>query len=201
VQQGLHGLPTCINNVETLATVPVIIARGGRWFSRIGIQGNTGTKIFSLVGSVKNVGLIEVPLGTRMKDIVEQIGGGVPEGRTLKAVQTGGPSGGCIPARRMDIPLSYESLVYVIVRDTGIGIAPEDLPHVFERFYRGKQRLPGEVGGSGLGLALVKVVVESHGGEVYLDSTPGQGTTVTVVLPAGMRAATSHPMEMQRSSG
>lgn len=110
VEQGLHGLPTCINNVETLATVPVIIARGGRWFSRIGTRGNSGTKIFSLVGSVKNVGLIEVPLGTRMKDIVEQIGGGVPEGRALKAVQTGGPSGGCIPVRHMDVALSYESL-------------------------------------------------------------------------------------------
>ena len=110
VEQGLHGMPTCINNVETLATIPIIIARGGRWFSQIGIHGNTGTKIFSLVGSVKNVGLIEVPLGTKMQDIVEKVGGGVPEGRTLKAVQTGGPSGGCIPAHHINVPLTYESL-------------------------------------------------------------------------------------------
>ncbi len=105
------------------------------------------------------------------------------------------------PGGRVDIEaLSYEGLVYVIVRDTGVGIAPEDLPHVFERFYRGKQRLPGEIGGSGLGLALVKVVVERHGGEVYLDSIPGQGTTVTVILPAGMRTVTPQLTELQRSS-
>lgn len=105
------------------------------------------------------------------------------------------------PGGRVDIEaLSYEEYVYVIIRDTGIGISPEDLPHVFERFYRGKQRLPAGIGGSGLGLSLVKVVVESHGGEVYLDSTPGQGTTVTVVLPAGGRTAMTQSAELQRSS-
>lgn len=104
------------------------------------------------------------------------------------------------PGGRVDIEaLAYEGTLYVIVRDTGIGIAPEDLPHVFERFYRGKQRMPGEVGGSGLGLALVKVVVESHGGEVYLESEPGQGTSVTVVLPACVRPSAVPAADLQRS--
>jgi len=110
VEQGLHGKPTCINNVETLATIPVIIARGGRWFARIGTSGNTGTKIFSLVGSVKNVGLIEVPLGISLRDIVQEIGGGAGDNHRIKAIQTGGPSGGCIPARRMHLPVTYERL-------------------------------------------------------------------------------------------
>lgn len=110
VEQGLQGRPTCINNVETLATIPVIIARGGSWFSRIGTKGSTGTKIFSLVGAVQRVGLVEVPMGISLKDIVYEIGGGVGEGHKLKAVQTGGPSGGCIPARRINISVDYESL-------------------------------------------------------------------------------------------
>ncbi|MCX8043397.1 MAG: 4Fe-4S binding protein [Desulfobacterota bacterium] len=110
VEHGLHGMPTCINNVETLATVPVIIARGGKWFSRIGTRGNSGTKVFSLVGAVKHVGLIEVPLGVSLKNIVQNIGGGAADGTRVKAVQTGGPSGGCIPVRRMDVPVTYEDL-------------------------------------------------------------------------------------------
>ncbi len=93
------GLPTCINNVETLASIPVIISRGGAWYSRIGTGKSRGTKVFSLVGAVNRVGLIEVPMGTPLKEIIDDIGGGIAGGRKLKAVQTGGPSGGCIPAR------------------------------------------------------------------------------------------------------
>ncbi len=109
-QQGLWGMPTCINNVETLANIPVIISRGGPWFSRLGTGKSRGTKIFSLVGAVENVGLIEVPMGTRLRDIIYGLGGGVGRGRKFKAVQTGGPSGGCIPARLLDLPVDYESL-------------------------------------------------------------------------------------------
>jgi len=110
ISKGIFGHPTCINNVETLANVPLIIRNGGEEFSRIGIGGNTGTKIFSLVGKIRNTGLVEVPLGTPLKEVVYEIGGG-PVGKTrIKAVQTGGPSGGCIPASLFDLPISYDSL-------------------------------------------------------------------------------------------
>jgi NADH:ubiquinone oxidoreductase subunit F (NADH-binding)/NAD-dependent dihydropyrimidine dehydrogenase PreA subunit len=109
-EKGFMGLPTCINNVETLATIPVIIARGGAWYSRIGRGKSRGTKVFSLVGAVNRVGLIEVPMGTSLKEIIEDIGGGIAGGRKLKAVQTGGPSGGCIPARLCNLGADYESL-------------------------------------------------------------------------------------------
>jgi len=110
VQKGIEGKPTAINNVETWANIPIIIARGGAAFARIGTPGSTGTKIFSLVGKVKNTGLVEVPMGVTIGEIVNEIGGG-PSGRTeIKAVQTGGPSGGCIPASLFDLPVDYESL-------------------------------------------------------------------------------------------
>jgi len=109
-EQGLWGKPTCINNVETWATVPVIVQRGGAWLSAIGTGKSKGTKVFSLVGNVTNTALIEVPMGTTLADVVNEIGGGVPAGRVCKAVQTGGPSGGCIPAAMLDLPVDYESL-------------------------------------------------------------------------------------------
>jgi NADH:ubiquinone oxidoreductase subunit F (NADH-binding) len=110
VEKGLWGFPTCINNVETLANVPVILSRGGAWFSGIGTGKSRGTKIFSLVGAVERVGLIEVPMGTPLKDIIYDIGGGVSGSGKLKAVQTGGPSGGCIPKELTDLSVDYESL-------------------------------------------------------------------------------------------
>ncbi len=110
IERGLWGSPTCINNVETLANIHVIIDRGGEQYARIGVPGNTGTKIFSLVGKIKNTGLVEVPLGIKLSEVVYDIGGG-PAGRArIKAVQTGGPSGGCIPAGRFDLSIDYESL-------------------------------------------------------------------------------------------
>ena len=113
IAKGILGAPTCINNVETLANVPFIIRHGADAFAAIGIEGNTGTKIFSLVGKIRNTGLVEVPLGTPIKEVVYEIGGG-PIGKTrVKAVQTGGPSGGCIPASLFDLPISYDSLTKV----------------------------------------------------------------------------------------
>jgi NADH:ubiquinone oxidoreductase subunit F (NADH-binding)/(2Fe-2S) ferredoxin/Pyruvate/2-oxoacid:ferredoxin oxidoreductase delta subunit len=109
-QTGLWGKPTNINNVETWANVPVIINRGARWFASIGTENSKGTKIFSLVGKVMNTGLVEVPMGIPLRTIVYDIGGGVPDGIELKAVQTGGPSGGCIPKSMIDIPVDYERL-------------------------------------------------------------------------------------------
>lgn len=110
VSQGIWGYPTCINNVETLANVPVIISKGAKEYKKIGIPGSRGTKIFSLVGKIKNTGLVEVPFGTTIRDIVYKIGGGPYGDAHLKAIQTGGPSGGCIPEKMFDLPIDYDSL-------------------------------------------------------------------------------------------
>jgi NADH-quinone oxidoreductase subunit F len=111
VQKGLWGRPTCINNVETLANIPVIINHGAKEFSKVGVPRNTGTKIFSLVGKIKNTGLVEVPMGITIRTIVSDIGGGPVGKARIKAVQTGGPSGGCIPASMFDLPIDYDSLL------------------------------------------------------------------------------------------
>jgi len=112
-EQGLWGKPTNINNVETWANVPMIILRGAKWFSSIGTKTSKGTKIFSLVGKINNTGLVEVPMGISMREIIYDIGGGIPQGKEFKAVQTGGPSGGCIPRNLIDLPIDYESLTKV----------------------------------------------------------------------------------------
>jgi NADH:ubiquinone oxidoreductase subunit F (NADH-binding)/(2Fe-2S) ferredoxin/Pyruvate/2-oxoacid:ferredoxin oxidoreductase delta subunit len=109
-QSGYNGKPTNINNVETWANVPHIINYGADWFSGIGTETSKGTKVFSLVGKVKNTGLVEVPMGITLREIVFDIGGGIPDGKKFKAVQTGGPSGGCIPESLIDIQVDYESL-------------------------------------------------------------------------------------------
>ena len=108
--KGLWGKPTLLNNVETYANIPVIILKGPEWFASIGTEKSKGTKVFALVGKVNNTGLIEVPMGTTVREIVEDIGGGIPGGKKFKAVQTGGPSGGCIPASLMDTPIDFDSL-------------------------------------------------------------------------------------------
>jgi bidirectional [NiFe] hydrogenase diaphorase subunit len=107
---GLLGQPTLINNVETFANIPPIIRNGGAWYAGIGTEKSKGTKVFALAGRVQNTGLVEVPMGIRLRDIVFDIGGGIPEGRNFKAVQTGGPSGGCLPSECLDMPVDYESL-------------------------------------------------------------------------------------------
>jgi bidirectional [NiFe] hydrogenase diaphorase subunit len=112
-ESGLWGAPTLINNVETLANVTTIIREGADWFASIGTERSKGTKVFALAGKIRFSGLVEVPMGTTLRAIVEEIGGGAPEGETIKAVQTGGPSGGCIPAEALDTPVDYESLLQV----------------------------------------------------------------------------------------
>ena len=109
-QSGLWGKPTLINNVETYANIAQIILKGPEWFSAIGTQNSKGTKVFALGGNVNNIGLVEVPMGTTLREIVYDIGGGIPNGREFKAAQTGGPSGGCIPKEHLDTPIDYESL-------------------------------------------------------------------------------------------
>jgi bidirectional [NiFe] hydrogenase diaphorase subunit len=109
-ESGLWGYPTLINNVETFANISPIIRKGADWFASIGTEKSKGTKVFALAGKIRNTGLIEVPMGTPLRAIVEKMGGGIPDGGTAKAVQTGGPSGGCIPASAFDTPVDYESL-------------------------------------------------------------------------------------------
>jgi NADH:ubiquinone oxidoreductase subunit F (NADH-binding) len=109
IEKGIGGKPTSINNVETWANVPLILRKGARKFAAVGTNNNSGTKIFSLVGKIENTGLVEVPMGTPIREIVDDIGGGWKDG-AIKAVQTGGPSGGCIPAARFDLPVDYDSL-------------------------------------------------------------------------------------------
>jgi NADH-quinone oxidoreductase subunit F len=127
-ESGLNGKPTVINNVETWCNVPVVIAKGAKWFSSIGNQYGHGTKVFSLVGKVENVGLVEVPMGIPLKEIIYGIGGGGIRGKTIKAVQTGGPSGGCIPASLFQSPVDYENLKQIgsIMGSGGMVVMDED---------------------------------------------------------------------------
>ncbi len=127
-QSGVWGKPTNINNVETWATVPTIILRGAEWFSSIGTDKSKGTKVFSLVGKINNTGLVEVPMGITLREIIYDIGGGIPSGKKFKAVQTGGPSGGCIPADLINLPVDYEQLTKAgsIMGSGGMIVMDED---------------------------------------------------------------------------
>ena len=113
VEKGLWDQPTILNNVETWTNIPPIILKGAEWFKTIGTEENSGTKVFSLVGKVKNTGLVEIPMGTSLSELVFQIGGGIIKDRPFKAVQTGGPSGGCIPKEHMDVPLDFDALTSI----------------------------------------------------------------------------------------
>jgi bidirectional [NiFe] hydrogenase diaphorase subunit len=112
-ERGLWGQPTLINNVETFANIPTIIEKGGRWFASIGTPASPGTKVFALAGRIVRTGLVEVPIGTSLRTILNDLGGGVPTGYEFKAAQTGGPAGGCIPAEHLDLPMDYDSLTSI----------------------------------------------------------------------------------------
>lgn len=145
IEHGLWDRPSNLNNVETWANVPVVISRGREWFSKIGYKKSTGTKVFSLVGNVKNIGLIEIPMGTTLKEIIYDIGGGIPKGKKFKAVQTGGPSGGCIPKELIDLPVDFNELTKVgsMMGSGGMIIMDEticmvDVARYFEEFLEGE---------------------------------------------------------------
>lgn len=127
-QEGLYGMPTLINNVETLSNIPQIVLNGAKWFNSIGTETSKGTKIFALAGAVNNVGLVEVPMGMTIRDIVFKIGGGIKKGKKFKAVQIGGPSGGCIPEKYLDIPVDYEKVkeIGAIIGSGGMIVLDED---------------------------------------------------------------------------
>jgi len=126
--KGLFAQPTVLNNVETYANIPRIIMNGAEWFAGMGTEKSKGTKVFALGGKINNTGLVEIPMGTPLRTIIEDIGGGIPNGKKFKAVQTGGPSGGCIPAEHFDIPIDYENLASIgsIVGSGGMIVMDED---------------------------------------------------------------------------
>ncbi len=127
-QKGLFGEPTILNNVETYANVPLIINNGAEWFSAMGTEKSKGTKVFALGGKIHNTGLVEVPMGTTLREVIEEIGGGIPNGKKFKAAQTGGPSGGCIPAEHYDIPIDYDNLIAIgsMMGSGGLIVMDED---------------------------------------------------------------------------
>jgi len=144
-EKGLWGKPTVLNNVETWANVPQIINRGAKWFSGIGTETSKGTKVFSLVGKIENAGLVEVPMGISLREIIYDIGGGIPDGKKAKAVQTGGPSGGCIPEHLFSTPVDFDRLTELgsmmgsggmIVMDEGTCMV--DVARYFLDFLRGE---------------------------------------------------------------
>ena len=126
--KGLFQKPTILNNVETYANVPQIILNGADWFASMGTEKSKGTKVFALGGKIKNTGLVEVPMGTTLREIVEEIGGGIPNGKKFKAAQTGGPSGGCIPAEHLDVPIDYDNLIAIgsMMGSGGLIVMDED---------------------------------------------------------------------------
>ena len=126
--KGLFGVPTILNNVETWANIPRIILNGADWFASMGTERSKGTKVFCLVGKINNTGLVEIPMGTTLREIVEDIGGGIPNGKKFKAAQTGGPSGGCIPASLIDTPIDYDNLIAIgsMMGSGGLIVMDED---------------------------------------------------------------------------
>ena len=126
--KGLFQKPTILNNVETYANVPQIILKGAEWFASMGTEKSKGTKVFALGGKINNTGLVEVPMGTTLREIIEEIGGGIPNGKKFKAAQTGGPSGGCIPAEHLDVPIDYDNLIAIgsMMGSGGLIVMDED---------------------------------------------------------------------------
>jgi NADP-reducing hydrogenase subunit HndC len=127
-EKGLWGKPTVLNNVETYANIPQIILKGAEWFSSMGTEKSKGTKVFALGGKINNTGLVEIPMGTTLREVVYEIGGGIPNGKQFKAAQTGGPSGGCIPTKHLDIPIDYDNLIQIesMMGSGGLIVMDED---------------------------------------------------------------------------
>ena len=127
-QKGLFGKPTILNNVETYANIPQIILNGPEWFASMGTEKSKGTKVFALGGKIHNTGLVEIPMGTTLREDIEEIGGGIPNGKRFKAAQTGGPSGGCIPAEHFDVPIDYDNLIAIgsMMGSGGLIVMDED---------------------------------------------------------------------------
>ena len=198
-QEGLWDKPTVINNVETLACIPPIIINGAPWFAAIGTEKSKGTKVFGLAGKINNTGLGEVPMGTPLREIIYDIGGGIPDGKKFKAVQTGGPSGGCIPADFLDTPVDYESLnkLGTIMGSGGMIIVDEDtcmvdLAKFFLEFVQEEscgKCSPCRIGTKRM-LEIMERITEGHGkaGDIELLEELSQGIKNSALCGLGQTA-------------
>ncbi len=203
VEKGLWGKPTNINNVETWANVPVIIMRGADWFSSIGTEKSKGTKIFSLVGKINNTGLVEVPMGITLRKIIYDIGGGIPNNKEFKAVQTGGPSGGCIPKEHLDLPIDYESLSAVgsMMGSGGMIVMDEDtcMVDVARYFLNFTQQescgkcVPCRLGTKQM-VEILNRIVEGNGKEEDIDLLETIGKNVKLASLCGLGQTAPNPV-------
>lgn len=203
VYQGLWGKPTVINNVETLANIPYIVRNGAEWFSSMGTEKSKGTKVFALTGKIKNSGLIEVPMGITLREIIYDIGGGIEGGKALKAVQTGGPSGGCIPAEMLDINVDYESLAKVgsIVGSGGMVVLDEDdcMVNVAKYFLQFTQVescgkcVPCRIGTKRL-LEILERITKGEGKESDLELLESLGNDVKATSLCGLGQTAPNPV-------
>jgi NADH-quinone oxidoreductase subunit F len=203
VYHGLWGKPTVVNNVETLATVPLIISKGAKWFSSIGTKTSKGTKVFALTGKIKNTGLIEVPMGMKLREIIYDIGGGCAKNRKFKAVQTGGPSGGCIPASHIDMPVDYESLQSIgsMMGSGGMVVMDEDtcmvdMARFFMEFTQSEscgKCLPCRVGNKRL-YERLKNITEGKGIEGDIDFLKSLGEDIKISSLCGLGQTAPNPV-------
>ncbi|MGB9720936.1 MAG: NADH-quinone oxidoreductase subunit NuoF [bacterium] len=203
VEKGLWGKPTNINNVETWANVPVIILRGADWFSSIGTEKSKGTKIFSLVGKINNTGLVEVPMGITVREIIYDIGGGIPNNKQFKAVQTGGPSGGCIPKEHLGLPIDYESLSAVgsMMGSGGMIVMDEDtcMVDVARYFLNFTQQescgkcVPCRLGTKQM-VEVLNRIVEGRGREGDIELLESIGTNVKLASLCGLGQTAPNPV-------
>jgi NADP-reducing hydrogenase subunit HndC len=200
---GLWDCPTIINNVETFANVPTIIRKGADWFASIGTEKSKGTKVFALAGNINNNGLAEVPMGTTIREIVYGIGGGIPDGKEFKAVQTGGPSGGCIPAEYLDSPVDYESLAELgtIMGSGGFVVMDEDtcmvdLAKFFLEFVQSEscgKCTPCRVGTKRM-YEILEKISEGKGEESDLDVLVDLGETIKQTALCGLGQSAPNPV-------
>ena len=202
-QSGLWNKPTCVNNVETLANIPAIVNKGAAWYSSIGTATSKGTKVFALAGKINNVGLVEVPMGTTLREIIYDIGGGIKNGREFKSVQTGGPSGGCITAEFLDTPIDYESLGAIgsMMGSGGMIVMDEDNCMVdIAKFYLefiveescGKCS-PCRIGNKRL-LEMLEKISNGNGTKEDLDNLSSLAETIKDTALCGLGQTSSNPV-------
>jgi len=202
-QRGLWGRPTNINNVKSWASVPLIIARGAEWFAQVGTQNSKGTAIFSMVGKINNTGLVEVPMGISLRELVYDVGGGIPGGKAFKAVQIGGPSGGCIPAEHLDTPIDYDSLTNLgaIMGSGGLVVTDEttcmvDLARYFMNFVQQEscgQCLPCRWGTQVM-LDILTRMCDGQGQPADIEALERLATTVKVASLCGLGQTAPNPV-------
>jgi NADH:ubiquinone oxidoreductase subunit F (NADH-binding)/NAD-dependent dihydropyrimidine dehydrogenase PreA subunit len=202
-QVGLWGKPTNINNVETYANIPSIIRRGPEWFRGYGTEKSPGTKVFALAGKINNVGLIEIPMGMSLRNVVENIGGGIKDGKKFKAAQTGGPSGGCIPSSHIDTPMDYESLGALgsIMGSGGLIVMDEDdcmvsIARFFLEFTADEscgKCTPCRIGNKRL-LEILKKITEGEGKEENMYELDYLGKVISDTALCGLGQSSANPV-------